>query len=201
MPLARDWEPERLCSALNAVLPDDVAVRERRARRRRRSTRASTRCAAPTGTWWRRAASAARCCAATPGRSRGDLDVDAMRSAAALLRGTHDFGAFGRSPRAGGITVRTVDRVAAAHGRASSTATGRSALRHRGERRRLPVRHDARHRRCAGRRRPRTDERRRRRRACSPTRARAAHRHGGPGARAAPVERHLPGDAAAETSA
>jgi tRNA pseudouridine38-40 synthase len=41
----------------------------------------------------------------------GDLDHDAMRRAAALLRGTHDFGAFGRSPRPGGSTVRTVERI------------------------------------------------------------------------------------------
>jgi tRNA pseudouridine38-40 synthase len=42
---------------------------------------------------------------------RGALDVPAMRRAADLLRGTHDFAAFGRSPRAGGSTVRTVDRI------------------------------------------------------------------------------------------
>ena len=41
----------------------------------------------------------------------GDLDVDAMREAAALLLGTHDFAAFGRSPRSGGSTVRTVQHA------------------------------------------------------------------------------------------
>jgi tRNA pseudouridine38-40 synthase len=39
----------------------------------------------------------------------GALDVDAMRSAGALLVGTHDFGAFGK-PTHGEITVRRVMR-------------------------------------------------------------------------------------------
>jgi tRNA pseudouridine38-40 synthase len=42
---------------------------------------------------------------------RGPLDVDAMRRAARLLEGTHDFAAFGRSPRPGGTTTRTVHTV------------------------------------------------------------------------------------------
>ncbi len=41
-------------------------------------------------------------------RVAGRLDLEAMREAAARLVGTHDFAAFGRSPRAGGTTVRTV---------------------------------------------------------------------------------------------
>lgn len=39
------------------------------------------------------------------------LDLPAMRRAAALLRGRHDFAALGRSPRPGGSTVRTVHQV------------------------------------------------------------------------------------------
>lgn len=39
---------------------------------------------------------------------RGPLDLTAMRRAAKLLDGTHDFAAFGRSPRPGGTTTRTV---------------------------------------------------------------------------------------------
>jgi tRNA pseudouridine38-40 synthase len=35
-----------------------------------------------------------------------------MRRAAASLVGTHDFAAFGRSPRSGGSTVRRVESVA-----------------------------------------------------------------------------------------
>jgi tRNA pseudouridine38-40 synthase len=42
---------------------------------------------------------------------RGDLDLAAMRRAALVLRGRHDLAAFGRPPRAGGSTVRTVLEV------------------------------------------------------------------------------------------
>ncbi|HXA30271.1 MAG TPA: tRNA pseudouridine(38-40) synthase TruA [Candidatus Angelobacter sp.] len=42
---------------------------------------------------------------------RGPLDLRAMRHAAKLLEGTHDFAAFGRSPRPGGTTTRTVHSV------------------------------------------------------------------------------------------
>lgn len=107
VPLAREWEPQRLTRALNAVLPDDVAVREVRPtpdgfharfdaeRRTYRYVVAARRQRSPV---LRRYA----------WQVSGDLDVAAMREAAALLRGSHDFGAFGRSPRPGGSTVRTV---------------------------------------------------------------------------------------------
>ncbi|HET9849657.1 MAG TPA: tRNA pseudouridine(38-40) synthase TruA [Candidatus Dormibacteraeota bacterium] len=39
------------------------------------------------------------------------LDLEAMQAAANKLEGTHDFRAFGRSPRPGGHTVRRVHRV------------------------------------------------------------------------------------------
>lgn len=39
------------------------------------------------------------------------LDVSAMQAAAEQLKGTHDFRAFGRSPRPGGHTVRRVHEV------------------------------------------------------------------------------------------
>jgi tRNA pseudouridine38-40 synthase len=42
---------------------------------------------------------------------RGPLDLTAIRRAAKLLEGTHDFAAFGRSPRPGGTTTRTVHAV------------------------------------------------------------------------------------------
>jgi tRNA pseudouridine38-40 synthase len=41
----------------------------------------------------------------------GEVDLAAMRGAAELLRGRHDFGAFGRSPQPGGGTVRTVHEI------------------------------------------------------------------------------------------
>jgi len=109
--LERDWDALRFRDALNAHLPDDVAVVDARpaeaefharydalARTYRyvvvnRDTR---------GPVTRRHAWAVR----------SSLDIDAMRTAAASLRGTHDFAAFGSAPRPGGSTVRTVHDVA-----------------------------------------------------------------------------------------
>jgi tRNA pseudouridine38-40 synthase len=111
VPLSRAWEPRRLSSALNAVLPQDVAVR-------RAESAADTfhaRFDALSRTYRYVVVSRRE---RSPLLRRhswqivGDLDVAAMRSAAALLRGTHDFGAFGRSPRTGGSTMRSVDHVA-----------------------------------------------------------------------------------------
>jgi tRNA pseudouridine38-40 synthase len=108
--LTREWEPQRLTTALNAVLPEDVAVR--RAERAPEEFHARFDALSRT---YRYLVVARR--ERTPLLRRhawqvtGDLDVDAMRRAAALLRGTHDFGAFGRSPRPGGTTVRTVNHV------------------------------------------------------------------------------------------
>jgi tRNA pseudouridine38-40 synthase len=44
-------------------------------------------------------------------RVTGPFELALMEQAARRLVGTHDFGAFGRSPRVGGSTVRTVDRA------------------------------------------------------------------------------------------
>jgi tRNA pseudouridine38-40 synthase len=41
----------------------------------------------------------------------GELDLTAMRRAASLLRGRHDFAGFGRSPAPGGATERTIHQV------------------------------------------------------------------------------------------
>ncbi|HEY8754941.1 MAG TPA: tRNA pseudouridine(38-40) synthase TruA [Candidatus Dormibacteraeota bacterium] len=111
VPLAREWQPERLATALNAVLPQDVAVR--RAERAAGDFHARFDALSRT---YRYVVVSRR--ARTPLLRRyswqiaGDLDVAAMRAAVALLRGTHDFGAFGRSPRPGGTTVRTVEHIA-----------------------------------------------------------------------------------------
>ena len=105
--LRRPWEPRRLRSALNGHLPDDVVVLDVRPAPQgfhaRFDARARTyrylvvprseRAAVARDHAWRVA---------------GQLDLEAMRGAAAQLVGTHDFAAFGRSPRAGGSTVRTV---------------------------------------------------------------------------------------------
>lgn len=104
------WEPQRLRDALNATLPEDVVVvaadaadAEFHARHDalRRTYRyvvvpRQTRTAVARQYAW---------------QVRGPLDVDAMRRAAALLVGSHDFAAFGRAPRSGGSTVRTVFAV------------------------------------------------------------------------------------------
>lgn len=109
--LGRPWVGERLREALNAVLPRDVAV--------------SAVEDAPEGFHARHdARSRMYRYVVVPRRSRaplarryawyvrGPLDLDAMRRAADRLRGTHDFGAFGRSPRPGGSTVRTISEIA-----------------------------------------------------------------------------------------
>ncbi len=110
VPLASDWAPERLGAALNAVLPPDVAVR-------------SAASAAPDfharfdvlSRTYRYVVVSRR--QRTPLLRRhawqctGPLDVEVMRQAANLLKGTHDFAAFGSSPRRGGSTVRTVQEA------------------------------------------------------------------------------------------
>ena len=108
--LTRAWEPERLRLALNAVLPRDVVVvaadvapegfharrdAVRRSYRYLVVPRASRQAVARQLAW----------------QVRGPLDVEAMRRASRLLTGTHDFAAFGRSPRPGGTTVRTVHAI------------------------------------------------------------------------------------------
>lgn len=108
--LESDWEPQRLTTALNAVLPQDVAVRE-----------ATLAPAAFHARFDALSRTYRYLVTSRPERSplmrrytwqvRGDLDIDAMRRAAVLLRGTHDFGGFGRSPRPGGGTVRTIERI------------------------------------------------------------------------------------------
>jgi tRNA pseudouridine38-40 synthase len=110
VPLSADWAPQRLSSALNAMLPGDVAVRHAE----RASADFHARFDALSRTY-RYVVSTRR--ERTPLLRRhawhctGDLDVAAMREAASRLCGTHDFAAFGRSPRRGGSTVRTVERA------------------------------------------------------------------------------------------
>jgi tRNA pseudouridine38-40 synthase len=111
VPLSREWEPARLSTALNAVLPRDVAVR----RAELAGDKFHARFDALSRTY--RYVVASRDARAPLLRRyswqiTGDLDVDAMRDAAALLRGEHDFRAFGRAPRPGGTTVRTVEDIA-----------------------------------------------------------------------------------------
>ncbi|MGP8160550.1 MAG: tRNA pseudouridine(38-40) synthase TruA [Candidatus Dormibacteria bacterium] len=104
----RSWEPEALRRALVAVLPPDVTV--------------SAVAAAADGFHARRQALArtyrylvvprhAPLARRFAWEVSGEVDLEAMRGAADLLRGRHDFGALGRSPRPGGSTVRTVQEI------------------------------------------------------------------------------------------
>jgi tRNA pseudouridine38-40 synthase len=112
--LDRDWAPDELRNALNAMLPADLAVRrvairnegfDARRDARERTYRYLIVCRDDRSPVMRRNAWTVR----------GPLDVDAMRSAAAHLVGKHDFAAFGSSPRIGGSTVRHVASVTIEH--------------------------------------------------------------------------------------
>jgi tRNA pseudouridine38-40 synthase len=104
------WEPEPLRHALNAHLPRDVVVVSASAApadfhaRRDALTRTYRYLVVPRTN---RQAVARQ----YAWQVRGPLDLALMRRAAKLLEGTHDFSAFGRSPRPGGTTTRTVHAV------------------------------------------------------------------------------------------
>jgi tRNA pseudouridine38-40 synthase len=120
--LGRAWSPDDLRHALNAALPEDLAVRDAalqpetfNARRDavERTYRYVIVCRDGHAPVTRRNAWAVR----------GPLDIDAMRSAAAYLVGRHDFAAFGSAPREGGSTVRNVTGVTVEHVVMSDAAT------------------------------------------------------------------------------
>lgn len=102
------WEPETLRRALVATLPQDVTVSavvpvsDGFHARRHALSRTYRYLVVP-----RRMPVARR----FAWEVSGEIDPEAMRRAAGLLQGRHDFGAFGRSPRPGGSTVRTVHEV------------------------------------------------------------------------------------------
>ena len=100
----------QLPGALNARLPRDISIRRAEAVDASFNARYSARArryayrirqALPRGAYERQYAWGLR----------ESLDLDAMQAAAGKLEGTHDFRAFGRSPRPGGHTVRRVQRV------------------------------------------------------------------------------------------
>ncbi len=108
--LERAFPVDELPGALNARLPQDIAVRRAgivddsfnarySARARRYAYR--IRQALPRGAYERQYAWGLR----------ERLDIRAMQAAGDKLEGTHDFRAFGRSPRPGGHTVRRVQDV------------------------------------------------------------------------------------------
>jgi tRNA pseudouridine38-40 synthase len=110
--LVRPWESAALLKGLNALLPDDVRILKLARARPAFHSRYDAKGKEYRYTVWnapvesplhRRQALFIR----TP------LDLDAMRRAAALLEGTHDFAAFSANPhREIGGTVRTLHRLA-----------------------------------------------------------------------------------------
>lgn len=105
--LEREFPVAQLAGALNARLPRDIAVRHAQivddSFRARHSARLRhyayrIRQGLPRGAYQRQYAWGLH----------DMLDVSAMRSAGERLEGTHDFRAFGHSPRPGGHTVRRV---------------------------------------------------------------------------------------------
>lgn len=102
--------PEALAGGCNAHLAEDVEVLDTaqvgadfdpRRQAWRRTYRYLLRESAPVGAGGRQ----------YEWRLRGPLVLTPMQDGAQMLLGTHDFGGFGRSPRPGGSTVRTVDRA------------------------------------------------------------------------------------------
>ena len=108
--LKREFPVQQLPGALNARLAPDIAVRRAdvvddsfnaRYSARARLYAYRIRQALPRGAYQRQYAWGLH----------DTLDVAAMQTAADRLAGTHDFRAFGRSPRPGGHTVRHVHEV------------------------------------------------------------------------------------------
>jgi len=108
--LEREFPLSQLPGALNARLAPDIAVRHAEAVDESFNARYSARArlyayrirqALPRGAYQRQYAWGLH----------DTLDLAAMRAAGDRLAGTHDFRAFGRSPRPGGHTVRRVHQV------------------------------------------------------------------------------------------
>ena len=109
--LARPWEGWKLQRALNALLPDSVRVMELRRTRSEFHARYDAKGKEYRYTFWNGPVPCPlhRLQAV---HVRLPLDVEAMRQAAALLVGTHDFAAFSANPhREIGGTVRTLWRI------------------------------------------------------------------------------------------
>jgi len=108
--LEREFPLKQLPGALNARLAPDIAVRHAEAVDESFNARYSARArlyayrirqALPRGAYQRQYAWGLH----------DTLDLVAMRAAGDRLAGTHDFRAFGRSPRPGGHTVRRIHQV------------------------------------------------------------------------------------------
>jgi tRNA pseudouridine38-40 synthase len=108
--LEQTFPVEHLPGALNARLAPDISVRRAEAVDDSFNARYSARArhyayrirqALPRGAYQRQYAWGLK----------DTLDVAAMQAAGDRLTGTHDFAAFGRSPRPGGHTVRRVHEI------------------------------------------------------------------------------------------
>ncbi len=108
--LEKSFPVEQLPGALNARLASDISVRHAelvddsfnaRYSARTRHYAYRIRQALPRGAYQRQYAWGLN----------ETLDVGAMQAAGERLTGTHDFAAFGRSPRPGGHTVRRVHEI------------------------------------------------------------------------------------------
>ncbi|TMC43389.1 MAG: tRNA pseudouridine(38-40) synthase TruA, partial [Chloroflexi bacterium] len=108
--LEREFPVEQLPGALNARLAPDIAVRRAEAVDDAFNARYSAKArlyayrirqALPRGAYQRQYAWGLH----------DTLDIAAMQTAGDRMAGTHDFRAFGRSPRPGGHTVRHVHDV------------------------------------------------------------------------------------------
>jgi tRNA pseudouridine38-40 synthase len=108
--LERDFPIDQLAGALNARLASDISVRHAelvdesfnaRYSARARHYAYRVRQAVPRGAYQRQYAWGVH----------DTLDLAAMQAAGDRLQGTHDFAAFGRSPRPGGHTVRRVQAI------------------------------------------------------------------------------------------
>ena len=110
--LKRPWETWRLQKGLNALLPDAVRVPELRLARPTFHARYDAHGKEYRFTAWN-APVMSPLHRLQAVHIRAPLDVAAMRRAAALLEGTHDFAAFSANPhREIGGTVRTLWRLA-----------------------------------------------------------------------------------------
>lgn len=107
---ARELPLTAFRDGLNCLLPDDVAVREARVMPADFHARFQA-----AGKWYRYTIDRRAVRSPLAGRNswlvRGALDLEAMRRAAALLVGEHDFGAFRASGCAARETVRLLERV------------------------------------------------------------------------------------------
>ena len=110
--LARPWEVWKLQKGLNAVLPEAVRVSELRFARPDFHARYDAQGKEYRYTIWN-APVACPLHRLQTVHVRKPLDLVAMRRAAAMLEGTHDFAAFSANPhRETGGTVRTLWRLA-----------------------------------------------------------------------------------------